>query len=313
MEPDIPLLVPEVNPGHLELVHAQQRNRGWKGMIVTNPNCSTIVLTLALAPLVKFGIERLIAATMQAVSGAGYPGVASMDIVGNVVPFIGSEEEKMQQETQKILGDFTGDSIQPLAAKVSAHCNRVPVVDGHMVATSVEFERKPSLSELIAAIENFRSVPGIIGFATALKLCEDELPIEMKRLTDLRNILAAALFEQLDNVQLCGPELNSKYDDGTLMRLPGNLNLSFGNVDGEALLLAMGNLAVSSGAACTATDSEPSHVLRALGFSDDAARSSLRFGLGRFNDDSDVEFAIGRVVEAVRRLRKLTNWPTSTT
>jgi aspartate-semialdehyde dehydrogenase len=159
MEPDIPLLVPEVNPGHLELIYAQQRNRGWKGMIVTNPNCSTIVLTLALAPLAKFGIERVIAATMQAVSGAGYPGVASMDIVGNVVPFIGSEEEKMQQETQKILGQVANGQAQPLNARVSAHCNRVAVTDGHMVAASVEFVRKPTPDDVQTAITEFQGVP----------------------------------------------------------------------------------------------------------------------------------------------------------
>ena len=159
MEPDVPLLIPEVNPDHLKIIPLQQRRRGWKGQIATNPNCSTITLALALAPLKQFGITRVLATTMQAISGAGYPGVASMDINANVIPFIGGEEEKMQQETQKILGDFTGDAIRPLTAKVSAHCNRVPVVDGHMVATSVEFERKPTEADVIAALENFRSVP----------------------------------------------------------------------------------------------------------------------------------------------------------
>jgi len=159
MEPDVPLLVPEINPGHLSLVHAQQRNRGWKGMIVTNPNCSTIVLTLALAPLAKFGIERVIAATMQAVSGAGYPGVASMDILANVVPYIGGEEEKMQQETQKIMGGVADGRSLPLAARVSAHCHRVPSVDGHMVATSVEFKERIQLSEIQQAFGNYRGVP----------------------------------------------------------------------------------------------------------------------------------------------------------
>lgn len=153
------------------------------------------------------------------------------------------------------------------------------------------------------------NVPGIIGFATALQLCSEELPSEMLRLAALRYRLAAAIADQLGDVQLCGPALDLNYDEGTPFRLPGNLNLSFGNVDGEALLLAMGNLAVSSGAACTSTDPEPSHVLRAIGFSDDEARSSLRFGLGRFNDDADIDFAIERVVEAVRKLRKLTSWP----
>jgi cysteine desulfurase len=151
------------------------------------------------------------------------------------------------------------------------------------------------------------NVPGIVGFATALELCMKELPTEMHRLAELRNRLARELSDQLGNVELCGPALELKNDDGTPRRLPGNLNLSFGNVDGEALLLAMGNLAVSSGAACTSTDPEPSHVLRALGFTDDEARSSLRFGLGRFNNEADVDFAVQRVVEAVRNLRKFSS------
>jgi len=159
MDADVPLLIPEVNPGHLKIIPLQQRHRGWKGQIATNPNCSTIVLAMALAPLKQFGIKRVMATTMQALSGAGYPGVASLDINGNVVPFISGEEEKMQRETQKILGDFTGDSIRPLAAKVSAQCNRVAVVNGHMVATSVELEQKPGAADLIHAIESFSSVP----------------------------------------------------------------------------------------------------------------------------------------------------------
>ena len=159
MEPDVPLLIPEVNPDHLKIIPHQQRLRGWKGQIATNPNCSTIVLAMALAPLKPFGITRVVATTMQAISGAGYPGVASMDINANVIPFIGGEEEKMQQETQKILGDFTGEGLRPLNARVSAHCNRVPVVDGHTVTVSVEFERKPSKDDIIRALVNYRSVP----------------------------------------------------------------------------------------------------------------------------------------------------------
>ncbi len=159
MEQDVPLLVPEINPDHLGLVAGQQRNRGWKGQIVTNPNCSTVVLTMGLAALKQFGITRIIATTMQAISGAGYPGVASMDIMGNVIPFIGGEEEKMEQETQKILGEFRGDHVEPLAAKVSAHCNRVPVVDGHTVTISVELSSKPGIEELRRAIDAYTSVP----------------------------------------------------------------------------------------------------------------------------------------------------------
>ena len=159
MERDVPLLVPEINPDHLKLALVQQRGRGWKGQIVTNPNCSTVVLTMGLAPLKPFGITKVIATTLQAISGAGYPGVASMDIVGNVIPFIGGEEEKMEQETQKILGEFRGDHIEPLPAKVSAHCNRVPVVDGHTVTVSVEFSSKPPEADLRRAFSSFTSVP----------------------------------------------------------------------------------------------------------------------------------------------------------
>ena len=159
MEPDVPLIVPEINPAHLALIYRQQRSRGWRGMIVTNPNCSTVTLTIALAPLKKFGIERVLAATMQAVSGAGYPGVASMDIVANVIPYIGSEEEKMEHETQKILGEVDNGQVVPLNARVSAHCNRVAVVDGHTVATSVSFSSKPATADVRAALETFRGVP----------------------------------------------------------------------------------------------------------------------------------------------------------
>ncbi|MCS6952086.1 MAG: aspartate-semialdehyde dehydrogenase [Bryobacterales bacterium] len=159
MDPDVPLLVPEINPDHLRIIPTQQRNRGWKGQIVTNPNCSTVVLTLGLAPFRPFGITRVIATTLQAVSGAGYPGVPSWDINANIIPFISGEEEKMQTESLKILGRLEGDRFAPLPAKVSAHCNRVPVVDGHTVTVSVELAAKPSEADLRAAIESFAGVP----------------------------------------------------------------------------------------------------------------------------------------------------------
>lgn len=158
MEADVPLLVPEVNADHLGVLD-QQAQRGWKGRILTNPNCSTVALTMALGPLKQFGIERVICTTLQAVSGAGYPGVASMDILGNVIPYIGSEEEKMQQETQKILGAFTAGVLVPLDAKVSAHCNRVPSVNGHLVTVSVELAAKPGAIDLRAAIDAFGGEP----------------------------------------------------------------------------------------------------------------------------------------------------------
>ncbi len=159
MDADVPLLVPEINADHLNILTDQRRARGWSGQIVTNPNCSTIVMVMALAPLKVFGIRRVVVTTMQAISGAGYPGVASMDINANVVPFIGGEEQKMERETQKILGDFTGGQIEPLAAKVSATCNRVPVVDGHLLSVSVELERKPSEAEVVGVWRAFRGIP----------------------------------------------------------------------------------------------------------------------------------------------------------
>jgi aspartate-semialdehyde dehydrogenase len=159
MEPDVPLLVPEINADHLKLIPVQQRRRGWRGQIVTNPNCSTVVLAMSLAPLRAFGVARVIATTLQAISGAGYPGVPGIDIAANVIPYIANEEEKMQRETQKILGDFTGEEVRPLPAKVSAHCNRVPVADGHTVTVSVELAERPLERNLLAALENFSGVP----------------------------------------------------------------------------------------------------------------------------------------------------------
>src|SRR5277367_5038283 len=167
MDHDVPLLVPEINPDHLRLIPGQQRARGWKGQIVTNPNCSTVVLTMALAPLKQFGIERVIVTTMQAISGAGYPGVSSIDINANVVPFIGNEEEKMQQETQKIMGTYAGDHIEPLAAAVSAHCNRVPVFDGHTITVSVDLKSKPTLEQVREAMETFTSTPQHLNLPSA--------------------------------------------------------------------------------------------------------------------------------------------------
>lgn len=149
------------------------------------------------------------------------------------------------------------------------------------------------------------NVPGIVGFAKALELCIAELPQEMERLAALRDRLWTELQARVERIDLCGPALDELYPDGIPLRLPGNLDVTFGNVDGEALLLRMGNLAVSSGAACSSTDSEPSHVLRALGLSSDAARASLRFGLGRFNTADEVLAAATIVAAAVHELRGL--------
>ena len=159
MEADVPLLVPEINYDHLRILPLQKKNRGWKGQIVTNPNCSTVAMTMGLAPLKPFGITKILATTLQAISGAGYPGVPSMDIMGNVIPYIGGEEPKMETETQKILGELVDGVFVDLPAKVSAHCNRVPVVDGHMVCISVELTDKPGLAALRKAFDEYTSLP----------------------------------------------------------------------------------------------------------------------------------------------------------
>ena len=177
MEADVPLLVPEINADHLRLL-SQQKKRGWKGVIATNPNCSTVALTMGLAPLVQFGITKVIATTMQAISGAGYPGVASMDILGNVIPYIGGEEEKMEQETQKILGHFVGGKVVPLKAGVSAHCNRVPVVDGHTVTVSVALAKKVTLEQLQKAYAEFKGRPQELRLPSAPKIPVLLLPEE---------------------------------------------------------------------------------------------------------------------------------------
>ena len=156
MEPDVPLVVPEINPDHLKLVPYQQTNRCWSGFVVTNPNCTAVVLALGLAPLKPFGITRVVTTSLQAISGAGYPGVAAVDIAGNVIPFISGEEEKIEAETQKILGELAMDIIQPLPARISAHSNRVPVLHGHMVTVSVELSAKPAFTDVLQALQNFK-------------------------------------------------------------------------------------------------------------------------------------------------------------
>lgn len=154
MEADVPLLVPEVNSEHLKVLDGLTR---FKGKIVANPNCSTIGLVLALKPLEKFGLEQIHAVTMQAVSGAGYPGVASLDVIDNLIPYISGEEEKMETEPLKILGQYNGSRFIPNSAKISAHCNRVPVTDGHTECISVKFKHKPSKKEIIHAWNTFTS------------------------------------------------------------------------------------------------------------------------------------------------------------
>jgi aspartate-semialdehyde dehydrogenase len=161
MVKDVPLVVPEVNAGHLDLIETQPWRRENGGYIVTNPNCSAIGLVLALKPLEeRFGIESMFVSTMQAVSGAGYPGVASLDILGNVIPFIKNEEEKMQEEVGKLLGHIRGDHVEMLDAKVSAHCNRVAVEDGHTECVSIKFRKKTTREEILTAWSEFVPLRG---------------------------------------------------------------------------------------------------------------------------------------------------------
>ena len=159
MEPDVPLVIPEVNGDHLALIECQRKRRGWDGAIVTNANCSATVAAVALAPLhQKFGIRQLFLSTMQAVSGAGYPGVPSLDIIGNVIPYISDEEPKLEREMLKLLGKFEDGEILSAAFKVSAHTNRVPVENGHTICMTIGFEETPTPE---AAIETMRTWEGL--------------------------------------------------------------------------------------------------------------------------------------------------------
>ena len=161
MSADVPLIVPEVNPEHLELIDAQRTNREYnRGFIVTNPNCSAIAIVIALAPLhAKFGITSCVVTTMQALSGAGYPGVPSLDATDNVIPFIGGEDEKVELETRKILGTVSQGSILDAEMGVSAQCNRVNVTDGHMASIRIKLARAASLDEVRQTLASFTALP----------------------------------------------------------------------------------------------------------------------------------------------------------
>lgn len=168
MDADVPLLIPEVNPEHLDLIAAQRKARGWPGAIVTNPNCTATGPTMALRPLHDaFGVSKVLLVSMQALSGAGYPGVPSYDAVDNVIPYIGGEEPKVEIEPQKMLGVARDGVVEPAPFVISAHCNRVPVLEGHLVCLSVAFERRPELAELTAALQGFRALPQELNLPSA--------------------------------------------------------------------------------------------------------------------------------------------------
>jgi len=168
MDPDVPLLIPEVNPDHLVLVRVQRNERRWKGMIVTNPNCTAVGLVMSLAPLEKaFGLDKVLMTSLQAVSGAGYPGVPTLDILGNVIPHIAGEEEKVERETQKLLGKLADGAVKPGDFAVSAQCNRVLVEDGHTESISVALRSKPAMEDLLEVWRKFRALPQERGLPSA--------------------------------------------------------------------------------------------------------------------------------------------------
>jgi aspartate-semialdehyde dehydrogenase len=168
MDPDVPLVIPEVNPDHLAMVEQQRRMRRWSGFIVTNPNCSTIHLVLALKPLQDaFGLRKVMVTTLQAVSGAGYPGESAMDLIDNVVPFIAKEEAKIESESRKLLGSLRDGRFVDADIVLSAACNRVATQDGHMECVSVELGRPASLEEVAAALREFRARPQELELPTA--------------------------------------------------------------------------------------------------------------------------------------------------
>jgi aspartate-semialdehyde dehydrogenase len=169
MDEDVPLVIPEINHEHLALIDVQRGARGYgRGFIVTNPNCSTIMIALALAPLhARFGVEACAATTLQALSGAGYPGVASLDVIDNVLPYIGGEEEKIESETLKILGRMGGARVEAAPMRVSAQCHRVNVSDGHMAALRVKFAREVEVAELADALASFTALPQELGLYSA--------------------------------------------------------------------------------------------------------------------------------------------------
>jgi len=167
MDPLVPLLIPEINADHLRLVPLQKQKKNWKGAIVTDPNCSTIVLALALAALRPFDLRRVLVTTLQALSGAGYPGVASLDATANVIPFIDGEEQKMETESRKILGRFVSGAVEPHSVTISATTTRVPVVHGHTESVSVELGLNPSREDILAAFRNFSGSPQKLGLPSA--------------------------------------------------------------------------------------------------------------------------------------------------
>ncbi len=232
MEKDIPLVIPEVNSEHLGLLEVQQDTRGWDGYIITNPNCSTIVMTLTLKPLMQFGLETIQVATMQAISGAGFSGVAAMAIYDNVIPYIGSEEKKMETETLKLLGEFNGSEIVPADISVSASCHRVPVVDGHTEAIWAGMRDKPTPEEVREAFLRFDPKLG-------------ELPSEPERALIVR--------DEIDRPQ---PRLDRNMGKG--------MSVSVGRIREGIRYIAMGHNTIRGAAGASVLNAELLHSMGKL-------------------------------------------------
>lgn len=206
MEKDVPLLIPEINPDHLTLLDIQKKARAWNGALLTNPNCSTIVLCLALKPIMDvYGIKQVTAVTLQAVSGAGYPGLPSLEILGNVIPYIDGEEQKLVKETAKILGTYSEGRILQNTIEINVSCNRVPTVDGHLINVFIKTNRDFTVKDVLKTFEQFSGLPQKLHLPTAPKnpilvttkkdrpqtrLDLDSMAITVGRVRKLNNMLA---------------------------------------------------------------------------------------------------------------------------
>ena len=232
MGEDIPLVVPEVNADHLGLIDVQQDNRGWDGYIVTNPNCSTIIMVPTLKPLMQFGLESVQVATMQAISGAGYDGVASMAILDNIVPYIGGEEDKMETEPQKLLGEFDGSQIVFADIDVTASCNRVPVMDGHTECIWAKMTDNPTPEQVKEAFLNFKPDLG-------------DLPTEPEQVIIVR--------EEDDRPQ---PRLDRNMGDG--------MSVSVGRIREGIRYTAMGHNTIRGAAGASVLNAELLHKMGKL-------------------------------------------------
>jgi len=232
MEEDVPLVIPEVNADHLGMIEVQQDNRGWDGYIITNPNCSTIMMVMSLKPLMQFGLDNVTVATMQAISGAGYNGVSSMAILDNIVPYIGGEEEKMEIEPQKLLGEFDGAQFVDADLTVSAACHRVPVMDGHTEAIWATMSDDPTPEDVRNAFLNFNPDLG-------------DLPTEPEQ--------ALIVHDEPDRPQ---PRLDRNLGDG--------MSVSVGRIREGIRYVAMGHNTVRGAAGASVLNAELLHKMGKL-------------------------------------------------